>query len=329
MDREYQHIAILKFPGAHLAAIHGVTDMLVTANKFILEQNQNDQPLFCVTHWEFDEENKKLVPGYRSANEGGDKNTVLIVPGSMDPGTIENLPPAIVDWVRQQHAVGAITTSICKGAFILGRCGILENRHATTHWDLKDSFTEQFPAVNLKIDEIIVDEGDVITAGGVMAWTDLGLRLIHRLAGPKIMGDVSKYLLIDPNGRDQKIYRAFSPPLDHGDELVIKVQHFLQTKYNEHLILENIADMAATSVRTLIRRFHNALGMSPTTYIQLVRIGKARELLERTMIPVNQVSWKVGYEDPGSFRRIFKRSMGLSPAQYRNRFAAIWSPASP
>ena len=153
-----------------------------------------------------------------------------------------------------------------------------------------------------------------------MAWLDLGLRLIHQFSGPEVMLTVAKFLLIDPSGREQKFYQSLNPPFDHGDELVVKAQHWLQANFGNPLSLEKLADTVSTSVRTLIRRFHNALGMSPTAYIQQLRVGKARELLEFTKLPMNQISWKVGYEDPSSFRKVFRRSLGLSPAEYQSRF---------
>lgn len=136
------------------------------------------------------------------------------------------------------------------------------------------------------------------------------------------MTSVAKFLLIDPSGREQKFYRAFSPPLDHGDSLVINIQQWLQANYGEPVSLKTLAEDTSVSVRTLIRRFQNALKMSPTAYIQKVRVGKAKELLEFSTQAVNQIAWQVGYEDPSSFRKIFQRELGLTPAAYRRRFQA-------
>lgn len=322
MNKNFKYVGIVKYPSVQLAAVYGLTDMLTSANDFIVKQGCKDVPLFCVTHWGLDSENEKLVPQFSTLEESASQQNIIIVPGSFDSGTLRNLSEVVSHWICDQYAGGAIASSVCKGAFVLARTGILNNRSATTHWVFKEDFEAEHPNINLQIDKIVVDEGDIITAGGAMAWLDLGLRLIHKFAGAQVMVSVAKLLLIDPGGREQKFYRTFSPPLDHGDELVIKRQQWLQANYAEKLSLKLLADDAAVSVRTLIRRFQSALDMSPTAYIQQVRIGKAKELLESSTTAVNQIAWQVGYEDPGSFRKVFQRDLGLTPAEYRRRFNA-------
>ena len=320
MRKSYKNIGIVKYPSVQLAAVYGLTDMLMTANDFVRTQNRRDIPLFCVSHWALDQKHQKLTSQFCTLEKIPEQQNIIVLPGTIAPGTLNDLDDSVIAWIRSQHAGGAIASSICKGAFALAKSGILNNRSITTHWAFEEEFSLQYPDVSLEIDKIIVDDGDIITAGGVMAWLDLGLRIIHQFAGAEVMASVAKFLLIDPSGREQKFYRAFSPPLDHGDELVMKAQHWLQANYGKPTSLELLADITAVSVRTLIRRFHSALDMSPTSYIQQVRVGKARELLEFTTLPVNQIAWQVGYEDPGSFRKVFQRELGLTPAQYRERF---------
>lgn len=323
MSKSYNYIGIVKFPGVQLAAVYGLTDMLTIANDMILERDdREDRKLFCVSHWSLDSEEANLEQGFSAPEIAQSTQNVIIVPGTITFSNLSDLSSVITDWIRDQHSGGAIASSVCKGAFALARSGILENRSVTTHWVFKDEFSTLFPTVNLADDEIVVDGGDIITAGGVMAWLDLGLKLIHQFAGPEIMVAVAKFLLIDPSGRNQKFYRAFTPPLDHGDEVVIKAQHWLQSNYSQPLSLAVLAEESSVSERTLIRRFQNAIDMTPTTYIQMVRIGKARELLEFSNLPVNHIAREVGYEDSSAFRKIFQRNMGSPPREYRRRFNA-------
>lgn len=321
MTRAYTAIGIINYPSAQLTAVHGLTDMLLTANRFIQELGNEEALLFCVTHWGLSSDEQEMQSQFCSEPSVPAQQDVLLVPGSLNSEPDSTHNPALLEWIRSQHDSGAIACSICKGAFILAASGLLSDRTVTTHWALEEELTRQFPDVHVQIDKILIDGGDLITAGGVMAWLDLGLRLIHRFAGSEVMLAVAKFLLIDPNGREQRFYSAFSPQLNHGDELVVKVQRWLQTHYSEPLSLKTLAKVAATSERTLIRRFHSALGMTPTSYIQQLRVGKAREMLELTNLPVSEVAWKVGYEDAGAFRKVFQRSLGLSPGEYRQRFA--------
>jgi transcriptional regulator GlxA family with amidase domain len=230
-------------------------------------------------------------------------------------------------WLRQRHAEGATLCSVCAGAFVLAETGLLSGRQVTTHWSFAQALSQRFPDIEVDTDKMIVDDGDIITAGGIMAWTDLGLKLVDRLLGPAVMLETARFLLVDPPGREQRYYGNFSPNMRHGDEAVLKVQRWLQALEEEEgdlqpVSLSSMAERAGLEERTFLRRFHKATGFKPTEYFQHIRVSKARGLLELTNRNVDQVAWSVGYEDPAAFRKVFLKLMGLSPRDYRRRFAA-------
>jgi transcriptional regulator GlxA family with amidase domain len=167
---------------------------------------------------------------------------------------------------------------------------------------------------------MVIDEGDIITAGGILAWTDLGLTLVERLLGPSAMLETARFLLIDPPGRAQKPYGRFVPRLDHGDTPILKVQHFLHATQARDHSLAALVERAGLEERTFLRRFKKATGLRPTEYAQEVRIQRAREALEQTRRPIEQIAWDVGYGDPAAFRKLFQRLTGLGPSEYRRRF---------
>jgi transcriptional regulator GlxA family with amidase domain len=215
-----------------------------------------------------------------------------------------------------------VLASSCGGAFLLGETGLLSGRPATTHWAFAEPFRLRFPDVSLDTARILVDDGDIITAGGLMAWTDLGIRLIDRVLGPTIATETSRYFLVDTAGREQMHYRNFAPRLMHGDEAILKLQHWLQAKVAGSVTVADMAREAGLELRTFLRRFKAATGLRPTEYAQHLRIERARELLQFTRCPVDQIAWTVGYEDPAAFRRLFRRIVGLSAGEYRRRFTA-------
>lgn len=131
----------------------------------------------------------------------------------------------------------------------------------------------------------------------------------------------ARYFLIDPAGREQLFYSVFSPRLRHGDEAVLKVQHWLHKEGAREVNLAAMAACAGLAERTFLRRFRKATAFNPTEYCQRLRVGKAREILELTSRTIDQVAWDVGYEDAGSFRKVFQKVMGLKPGDYRRRFA--------
>ena len=249
----------------------------------------------------------------------GEPDFVIMPPAVVAPITAEEAAPLAL-WLRERHDRGATLASVCAGAFLLGETGLLAGRAATTHWFFANDFAERFPTARIDIDKLVIDDGDLITAGGLMAWTDLGLKLVDRLLGPTIMLETARFLLVDPPGREQRHYSVFSPKLRHGDEAVLKVQHWLQATAGRDASLDAMAEKAGLEPRTFLRRFHKATGLKPTEYCQHLRVGKAREMLEATTRPVEQVAWEVGYEDPGAFRKVFAKVTGLTPREYRQRF---------
>jgi transcriptional regulator GlxA family with amidase domain len=219
-----------------------------------------------------------------------------------------------------QHASGAILCSVWGGGFLLARMGLLNGRSATTHWSYSEALASRFPEICVNVDEPIIDLGDVVTAGGAMAWLDLGLRLVDRYLGPVVMVKTAQYFLADPAGPEQRFYENFSPSLHHGDEAVLRVQLWLQTVPSQSFTIDKVATTARLGQRTFLRRFQKATGLTPTEYVQHLKMQKARELLEFTTHSIKEISWKVGYEDTGFFRKIFQKFVGLRPIDYRLRF---------
>lgn len=322
-------IGVVRYPGVQLAAVHGLTDLFEAANRLAVQHCVESPTFLRVSHWKTPALGK--MPTSDEDRGGRDENSapeVLVLPPSTwVPPSAEDAEP-LVDWLVDRHHLGATLASVCGGAFVLAETGLLVGRAATTHWIHAEKFRARFPDVHLDIDRIIIDDGDIMTAGGMMAWVDLGLRLVDRLLGPVIMAETARYLLVDLPGREQRFYSAFSPVLTHGDAAVLKVQHWLQSTGAKDADLASLASCAGLEERTLLRRFRKATGLTPIDYCQRLRVGKARELLQFSKSPVESIAWEVGYSDPGAFRKIFLRVTGLTPSDYRRRFSVIAKPAS-
>lgn len=169
----------------------------------------------------------------------------------------------------------------------------------------------------------MVDEGDVVTAGGISAWMDLTLALVGRFFGGATAVALSKYFLLDAASRQQSHFSCFVPILDHKDGLVLTVQHKLEKHFSAPLTVTEMAAWVHISPRTLQRRFQTATGVSPIRYLQKLRLGKAQEKLESSRQSLEEIAAAVGYEDISSFRQLFRRQFGLSPSKYRQRFSFL------
>jgi transcriptional regulator GlxA family with amidase domain len=316
-------IAILIYPGAQQTAIHGLTDLFGEASRIAGEAAGDRLPRLRITHWLPDQAATSVACVFDSLPGSANRPAVVIVPPSLgalpDPAVIRRLAA----WLTRRHDDGGILASVCAGAFLLAETGLLDGRPATTHWGLAEELGTRFPAIRIEADKLIVEDGDIITAAGVMAWTDLGLKLVDRLISPSVMMATARFLLVDPPGREQRYYSKFSPRLGHGDAAILKVQHWLQAQGAQGIDLTRMAAQAGLEERTFLRRFHRATGLKPTEYCQHLRVAKARELLELTTRPIDQIAFAAGYEDAGAFRKVFHKLVGLSPGDYRRRFGGV------
>ncbi len=312
-------IGLLIYPDCQLAAVYGLTDLFRIAGDMGETAGGASAPRIRVTHWKPSGASAECVwdshpeagapaPGHLIAPPS------LIMPDRMQPGG------NFAGWVRKRHDAGAVVCSVCAGAFLLGEAGLLEGREATTHWAFADALGQKYPAAKVDTDRMIIDGGDIITAGGILAWADLGLTLVERMLGPSIMLATARFLLTDPPRREQRPYSHFTPRHDHGDAAILKVQHWLQSTGAREHDVQALAQRAGLEERTFLRRFQKATGFRPTEYAQQIRVLKAREALELTRRPVEQIAWEVGYGDVSAFRKLFHRFTGLAPADYRKRF---------
>lgn len=311
-------IGILLYPGAHAASVLGITDFLIFADGLAGKNQGPDAQRLRVSHWQRDDGAPRRV--FDSAPIGRGDPSVLLLPPSLDDPVTAEVSAHFSDFLCALHAAGAVLGSVCAGAFLLAETGLLAGRAATTHWAAAGAFRQRFPDVRLDTDRLLIDESDILTAGGVMAWMDLCLRLIDRFLGSTVMLDTARAFLCDPPGREQRYYSDFCPRLDHGDPAVLKVQHWLQATGAIDSRLSRLAEESGLEKRTLLRRFLKATGLTTTDYCQRLRIAKAQELLRANLLPVDRIAWEVGYADSASFRKLFVKIVGLTPGEYRQRF---------
>lgn len=312
-------IGVLIYPGAQMAAVHGLTDLFAVANRIAGEHQAAQLPQLRVSHWQV-EGDQPPARVYDSLPGTESHLLAVLIPPSIGGFSASHMPAALAPWLREQHARGATLGGVCVGSLMLAESGLLDGRSATTHWTSTKAFSERYPKIRLKADTPIVDDGDLITTAGLMAWSELGLRLVDRLLGPSIATATARFLVVEHSDSASECGSNFAPILSHGDAAILKVQHWLQGTGATDVSLTAMAERAGLEERTFLRRFRAATGLKPTEYCQHLRVGKAREMLEFTNGTIDHIAWTVGYQDPGAFRAIFKKITGLAPSEYRGRF---------
>ncbi|MBP5969134.1 MULTISPECIES: GlxA family transcriptional regulator [Pseudomonas] len=312
-------LGVLIYPGAQMAAVHGLTDLFAVSNRIAGEHQAAQLPLLRVSHWQV-EGDQPPARVYDSLPGTESHLLAVLIPPSIGGFSASQMPAALAPWLREQHARGATLGGVCVGSLMLAESGLLDGRSATTHWTSTKAFAERYPKIMLKADTPIVDDGDLITTAGLMAWSELGLRLVDRLLGPSIATATARFLVVEHSDSASECGSNFAPILSHGDVAILKVQHWLQGTGATDVSLTAMAERAGLEERTFLRRFRAATGLKPTEYCQHLRVGKAREMLEFTNGTIDHIAWTVGYQDPGAFRAIFKKITGLAPSEYRGRF---------
>jgi transcriptional regulator GlxA family with amidase domain len=221
--------------------------------------------------------------------------------------------------IRAFAARGGAVVSLCIGAFLLAEAGVLDRRAATTSWLYADQLARRYPAVDVRADHLVVTDQGVTTTAAFSAMYDFALTLIRRHSGESIARTTARVALVD----DARISQT--PYVDHailpagGSSFVDDVKRWLDQHLADAYDLERLAAELHVSSRTLLRRFE-AVGVTPLEYLQAARVRRARHLLETTGRTVAGIAGEVGYQDPASFSRLFRRHAGKAPGEYRSQF---------
>lgn len=230
--------------------------------------------------------------------------------------------PALIKWVRKAHEAGSQVFSICSGSFLLAEAGLLDNRDATTHWAFADLMKTEYPLVRLRADRVLVaatENGSIVTCGGAASWMDMVLYLVGRFATPEVAMQLAKVQMYDWHHQGQTPYSRLTTKPQTADKLIHNCQEWLADHYPVSDPVIEMIRQSGLSRRTFGRRFQAVTGHAPLDYVQRVRIEEAKQLLETESSTIEQIAFKVGYDDAVSFRRLFKRMVGETPAEYRKR----------
>lgn len=231
--------------------------------------------------------------------------------------------PRLVDWTRRMHERGAMLCSACSGIFLLAETGLFDGRDVTVHFSYARAFSTAYPAVPVHPERVLVLSGrdqELVSSGASTTWHDMALYLIARYAGAADAQAVARVFALQWHQDGLTPYIVFEGRTDHGDAEIGHGQHWLGEHFSVAHPVEEMIRRSSLAERTFKRRFVQATGLTPIAYVQRLRIEDAKRRLERTDAPIDEISWRVGYEDAAFFRRLFKRITGLAPGAYRKRF---------
>lgn len=230
----------------------------------------------------------------------------------------------LIDWVCDAQTAGKPVFSTCTGSFLLAEAGLLDGRDATTHWAFVELMKAQYPRIRVHGDRVLVaakEDGNIVTCGGAASWMDMVLYLIGRFGGADVAKRFAKIQMFDWHHNGQTPYARLTTRPQVADRLIHESQEWIADHYAESDPVFEMIRRSGLSRRSFARRFQAATGHAPLDYVQRVRVEEAKQLLETGTGTVEQIGANVGYADAVSFRRVFKRMVGETPAAYRRRQA--------
>jgi transcriptional regulator GlxA family with amidase domain len=322
------HVSLVALPDAVISTLAGILDVMNGAALMGLG-GAGAKPPFCI---EIVGETTGPLPlasgvpiDVQKSIDAIDITDIVIVPSVLlgPQGWQRGRYPAIVSWLQRMHARGAMLCSACSGVFLIAETGLLDGKDATVHFGYASAFAALYPAVIIHPERVLVISGlreELVCSGASTTWHDMVLYLTARHAGATLAHEVARMFALQWHQDGLTPYIAFEGKHDHGDGEILSAQTWLSQHFSVANPVEEMIKRSTLAERTFKRRFTIATTLSPLDYAQRLRIEDAKRRLERTDAAIDEISWRVGYEDAAFFRRLFKRTTGMAPGAYRKRF---------
>ena len=329
-ERPPIEVSILVFPECDPSIIYGVYDTLWAAGTFWnAMEGVPHKPLFRPRLVAAGAGPVRLytdvtiIPHH--AVDEIERTDIVFVPNVMvhSGEGLRGLDRRLLGWIRDMHARGAQLCASCGGALVLAEAGLLDGHAATTHWSYVKLFRQHFPAVDIHAERILTQSGpgqSLLCSGGSSSWQDLCLYLIARHGGIGEALRVSRIFLYQWHRDGQQPYASMVANVGHSDAAIRQCQAWLADHYPLPSVVGEAARLSGLPKRTFDRRFRAATGYAPLAYVQSLRIEEAKQMLETSQDSVEEIARQVGYEDTASFRRLFRRLVGMIPSEYRRKF---------
>ncbi|NVM77165.1 transcriptional regulator GlxA family with amidase domain [Duganella sp. SG902] len=315
-------LALVVFPGVQALDVSGPMDVFAEANAFLPPERHYRLLTIGTEASPIRASNGQQLLADRTLAEAGlDYDIVLVAGGPQLAQAAEHA--ALSHWLRDVARGVPRYGSICTGAFLLGRAGLLDGKRATTHWSDAARLAAEFPLARVEHDRIHVRDGGLLTSAGVTAGIDLALALVAEDHGPAIALAAAKRLLV--LAQRQGGQSQFSPYLsDAGtpDTLAATIQRYVMDNLSHALTVEHLAGVAGMSARSFARRFVREMGVTPAEFVQRARVDAARNLLEGSALPLKTIAYRCGFGGAARMRLVFAQRFGVTPNQYRDSFRA-------
>lgn len=313
-------VAIVVSDGAQALDVAGPLDVFAEANANLPAHQQYKVSLVgCEAGAVTCSNGMQLAVPLGFADSDLQYDLVLVAGAPQLPDT--QPPTECLQWLQRQARGATRFGSVCNGAFLLGHAGLIDGREVTTHWADAGRLAAEFPAARVQPDRIFIRDGSLFTSAGVTAGIDLCLALVAEDWGHEMAVRVAKRLVVyiqREGGQSQ-----YSPYIGAGKDenpIVGKVHRYVTEHITDALSIEQLASAVAVSRRTFSRLFAKYAKVTPSAFVEQVRVDTARKLLEDSDAPLKTVAYRCGFSSATQMRTTFSRRLNVTPRQYRDRF---------
>ena len=320
-----RRVVIIAAPGAEMLDLVGPFQVFASATQ-LAQPDTDCAPIYrveivsCSRRTAFVTNCGLRMSAHRSFRDvRGQIDTLLIAGGSAIEE--DRTSPEVVRWVREIAARTRRVGSVCTGALLLARAGLLDGRRATTHWNWCERLARRYPQVTVEPHPIFIRDGNVYTSAGVTAGMDLALALVEDDHGSRLALQVARQLVLylrRPGGQAQ-FSAALSLQLSDRQPLR-ELQTWVLENLDKPLSVQALAEHVAMSPRNFARVFGREMRVTPGKFVERLRVEAARRRLEETRHSLKKIAAQCGLGSVGSMRRIFQRLVGIPPGQYRQHF---------
>ena len=313
-------VALVAFSGVQSLDVSGPLDVFAEANRFLLPDAHYRLEVVGLEHGPLRCSNGMTMVADRHFSDAHDAYDLLLVAGG--PGLVhQEFSDEIYAWLQRASQKAGRFGSICSGAFILARAGLLDQRTVTTHWNYADALAALCPTARVEADRLYVEDGSLYTSAGVTAGIDLSLYLLTQDEGSEVALNVAKRLVVFmQRAGGQSQFSPYLTPYAEGSSPVAQVQQHVLSNLTGDLSVGVLARVANMSVRTFARVFARDAKIPPAEFVEGARMDAARVMLENTASPLKTIAYECGFKDAHRMRGAFKRRLGISPQQYRLNF---------
>lgn len=239
-----------------------------------------------------------------------------------NPQTVIRQSPEVLEWLQRQFENGAIISGVGTGCCFMAAAGLLDNKPATTHWHYFDLFQRHYPLVQLKRQHFITQAGKLYCAASVNSLADLTVHFIQRFFSQSVAQHVQRHFSHEVRQAYEAVSYLEDDNTNHPDEEVLQAQLWLHNNMMKAVTISKLARQFGMSPRNFSRRFKAAAGKTPVQYLHQLRLNTARELLQSSNLSIAEIAEKAGFQDASHFSRLFRRTLSISPRDYRTTVRA-------